>query len=193
MTFFSNFIGFIMVTAVVVLPFVSPIKACYKGEMSVRKQTIFILSLFILTFAGFSLLFGPLTFSPQVVSGNGNPAWFVIPELVALFAVLACFLWISASQLFQHRKTVSVSFVLFTAIVLIFLCIIGEVRFVQDLVVALGGGPTEHESVIYRYGWLNIYTNKLYFNGYTFAAGVFFSISIGGIVALVKRNTKSGP
>ncbi|WP_246147067.1 hypothetical protein [Bacillus massilioanorexius] len=42
------------------------------------------------------------------------------------------------------------------------------VSYTSELIIALGGTPSNPDSRIYRFGWFNQYTNSIYFNVYTF-------------------------
>lgn len=49
----------------------------------------------------------------------------------------------------------------------------------SELIVALGGTPSNPDSQIFRYGWFNQYTNSIYFNAYTFILTHSIAIAIG--------------
>lgn len=105
------------------------------------------------------------TFKPHVISGNGNLGLlFVMPALI-LFTFFARSLWKGLGNLSLKSSTsIMIGFGAF-ALFIIF-CIL-EYKFAADLVNHLGGSPKEPDSKIYRYPWLNQYTNTLFINFYT--------------------------
>lgn len=119
------------------------------------------------------------TISPDVYSGNGNPALLFYPVAIVPYGILLYLIVQRASRISLTRF----KWAGLLAIILFILCILGEIYQVQQLIAALGGGPDNPESKIYRFGWLNQYTNTFYFNPFTFMLGVILSIGIG----LIKR------
>jgi hypothetical protein len=105
------------------------------------------------------------TFKPNVISGNGNLGLiFVVPALV-LFLLFARSLWQGLGML-----EVSSSLWMKTgwgAFSLFFLFCFLEYQFVIHLIASLGGSPEMVSSKIYRYPWLNQYTNTIFINFYT--------------------------
>ncbi|UOY92291.1 hypothetical protein MUG87_17950 [Ectobacillus sp. JY-23] len=120
----------------------------------------FALSLFVL------YLVDVFTVSPTVTSGNGNLGLlFVFP------APIVCFFFIKhlrkvLQSLDLQPKTwlwIRVGSLLFFAIG----CLL-EYQYVLHMIHSLGGTPKEEASRIYRYPWLNQYTNTMFVNVYTF-------------------------
>lgn len=111
------------------------------------------------------------TFGPEVFSGNGNPVILLFPFVILTFFLFG-FEW--------YVRLVDVQFqpktwrnLLIGSLVLLISSIILEIFFVNNLVQQLGGSPTNADSRIYRFPWLNQYTNTLFVNVYTFL--IYFS------------------
>lgn len=126
------------------------------------------------------------TIKPNVISGNGNLGLlFVVPALV-VFILLLRSLWKVLGTLnlqsITWRKIGSVALVL-----LLSFCFL-EYKFVINLINNLGGTPEIPDSRIYRYPWLNQYTNTIFVNVYTLGilvSGVtFLKIIIKKIASL---------
>ncbi|WP_158651531.1 hypothetical protein [Mesobacillus jeotgali] len=105
------------------------------------------------------------TIKPHVISGNGNLGLlFVVPAL-AFFIMFVRRLWIYLGTLkFKSNIWMKIGWGAF--IILLLLSIL-EYKLAIDLINDLGGTPSIASSKIYRYPWLNQYTNTLFINFYT--------------------------
>lgn len=112
------------------------------------------------------------TFGPDVFSGNGNPVILLFPFVILSFSLFG-FEWFVRLREAQFLPKTWAN-LLIGALVLLIASIILEIIFVKDLVQQLGGAPTNADSRIYRYPWLNQYTNTLFVNVYTFL--IYFSV-----------------
>jgi uncharacterized membrane protein len=104
-----------------------------------------------------------LTIDPQTISGNGNLALLLI---IPFLMVLTIFL--TALFLF-FKEVINEKWKLLFSIILPFVIIFSLARIWQDgseLISLLGGGPVDPDSKIYRFPWLNQYTNTIFFNVY---------------------------
>lgn len=123
----------------------------------------------VLSYLGFYLIENIFTIRPDVTSGNGNLGILVIIVFMPIF-ILSYFLTYKLSRevsfTYKNRKmkVVILSLLVLCCALLIFLI----VNFTDELVIALGGTPSNPDSRIYRFGWFNQYTNSLFFNAYTF-------------------------
>lgn len=143
---------------------------CSKGTVG-----WFILCIFLI------FLVDLFTVKPHVISGNGNLGLlFVLPAIV-VFLLFATSLWRGLGKLELKRNTWKTIYLWALALLLLF-CFI-EYTFALNLVTHLGGSPGTVSSRIYRYPWLNQYTNTIFINLYT------LGIMITGIV-LCKSITK---
>lgn len=150
------------------------------------KRTLGWSILFLLSFAGFKLIEIFFTIEPAVTSGNGNLAIIVIPLFMPLFFIswMMTVLWVK--RLFITRQTGTLFFSLTAAGALLFIL---SIRYGVNLIDALGGGPDQPDSRIYRFGWWNQYTNSLLFNTNTFLLSHVISAAIGGWLARKENNS----
>jgi hypothetical protein len=105
------------------------------------------------------------TVNPHVISGNGNIGLlFVLPAVVVYF-LLARSMW---RELGKRKFKLDISMVIIfgTLSLLLLFCYL-EYIFAFDLVTKLGGTPAAVSSRIYRYPWINQYTNTMFVNFYT--------------------------
>lgn len=126
------------------------------------------------------------TIRPHVISGNGNLGLLIVAPTLLFFVFFGKSFWKSLGVLRVRPSTSMImgsgAFVLF-----ILFCIL-EYQFAVNLIKELGGSSKEPESRIYRFPWLNQYTNTLFINVYTFgilAAGITF---LKIILNRIKRN-----
>jgi phosphoglycerol transferase MdoB-like AlkP superfamily enzyme len=159
--------------------------------MNQRKKLIIICFIFmILSLIGFVLIAGS-TMNPSQYSGNGNFAILFTLPTVPLYFI---FLYYLRRWFFNVTRRLSVknrlTFLGCLAVVFVVLIFL-EVRYIQNLVILLGGGPESPESRIYRFGWYNQYTNTLYFNWITFILGMVLSVIISIGYSLIKKSSNN--
>lgn len=156
-----------------------------------RKYILLLLIMFFLTIV-FLELVDLFTFRLKPgghLSGNGNPAllfFFIFIPLYVLFIGLISFIsstWFIGD--FKRQKYHVI--LLFLAIILILLLVFMEYLYMSEVFSSLGGSPDNPDSVIYRWGRLNQYTNTAYINMITYSLGILMSIIIGYVVALVRH------
>lgn len=111
------------------------------------------------------------TFGPEVFTGNGNPVILLFPFVILTFSLFG-FEWYVRLREAQFQPKTWRN-LLIGSLILLILSIILEIFFVKDIVKQLGGTPTNADSRIYRFPWLNQYTNTLFVNVYTFL--IYFS------------------
>jgi hypothetical protein len=106
------------------------------------------------------------TVKPHVISGNGNLGLiFVVPTMISfIFFAKSFWKWLGLLRVNASRSTM----IIVGAFVLFILFSILEYKFAINLINDLGGSPKEPASRIYRFPWLNQYTNTLFINVYTF-------------------------
>ena len=121
------------------------------------------------------------TFKPNVISGNGNLGLlFVVPSSV-LFLLFAKRLW-KGLGMFEFISSLWMKIGCGAFALLLLFCFL-EYKFVISLINNLGGTPNMASSRIYRYSWLNQYTNTIFINYYTLgivATGVTLLKAIRG-------------
>ncbi|MBB6637778.1 hypothetical protein [Cohnella thailandensis] len=133
--------------------------------------------LLLLANAFFVFVVDIVTIKPHRISGNGNPGIAALAIGWLLLAALGFFYWIRLSRWKRSRRTDSVLF--FVSIGVLGAALRLEHLHIAELLDALGGGVGDPESRIYRFGFLNQYTNTFYYNGYLIAAVVAILSAIG--------------
>ncbi|WP_019241781.1 hypothetical protein [Bacillus sp. AP8] len=123
----------------------------------------------LLSFLGFYLIENTFTIKPDVISGNGNLGMLIILLLSPLF-ITSYFLTYKLSKEISYNTMNRIKRIFFLSISFIccVLLIFPIVSYTSELIIALGGTPSNPDSRIYRFGWFNQYTNSIYFNVYTF-------------------------
>lgn len=113
----------------------------------------------------FIYLVNLFTFKPHVISGNGNLGLLFVGPALIIFAFFAISLWKGLGNLSLKSSTsIMIGFGAFALFILF--CIL-EYKFAAELVNDLGGSPKEPASKIYRYPWLNQFTNTIFINFFT--------------------------
>jgi hypothetical protein len=112
------------------------------------------------------LMVKEFSFSPESFSGNGNPVILIFPFVLLTFGLFGYELFLKLKDAVFIRTTWR-NFVVCSFIVLLAACVL-EVSYFNELIQKLGGPPTNEESRIYRFPWLNQYTNTIFVNFYTF-------------------------
>lgn len=127
----------------------------------------------------FIFLVDLFTQKPGRLGGNGNLG--LIPLFFAVIIIIY-FGFTLLTQLTKMELTRRKWTILLVASSLVFIISISmEVFFVNRLINELGGPPTNIDSQIYRFGWLNQGTNTLFVNVHTFIA--FVSLILSGYAA----------
>ncbi|MBM7602976.1 hypothetical protein JOC75_000946 [Metabacillus crassostreae] len=130
-----------------------------KGRL---RRTVLLLILCIF----FIYLVDIFTINPNVYSGNGNLGLlFLFPALI-IFIFFAHSFWVTLGNLHLSSKSWKVIF-LGSLFLLLLFCFL-EYTFVLQLIDTLGGTPKIETSKIYRYPWVNQYTNTFFVNYFTF-------------------------
>ncbi len=109
------------------------------------------------------------------IGGNGNLG--LIPLFFAVI-IIVYFGFTLLTQLkkleLNRKKWINI----LAASFMVFIVSIGlEIFFFKRLIQELGGPPTNIDSQIYRFGWINQGTNTLFVNMYTFIAFVSLTLS----------------
>lgn len=115
------------------------------------------------------------TFKPHVISGNGNLGLLFVGPALIIFIFFAISLWKGLGNL--RIKSSSSIMIGLGAFALFIIFLILEYKFAANLINDLGGSPKEPSSKIYRFPWLNQYTNTIFINFYTLgmlATGISF-------------------
>ncbi|WP_445491258.1 hypothetical protein [Niallia sp. 03133] len=132
----------------------------------------------------FLYLVALFTTSPEVTSGNGNLGLIFVLLAVIIFILFAHYIWKSLRTIQLQPGTWKI--ISLGSLFVLLLCCLLEYQYTVNLIDHLGGPPGQESSRIYRYPWLNQYTNTLFLNGNTFVilnAGVIF------VYSLLKKKT----
>ncbi|MEH7012161.1 hypothetical protein V7087_15335 [Neobacillus niacini] len=112
------------------------------------------------------LMVKEFSFSPESFSGNGNPVILIYPFVLLTFTLFGYELFLklkgASFKGSTWRNVVVCSFIILLAASVL------EFAYINELIQKLGGPPTNEESRIYRFPWLNQYTNTIFVNFYTF-------------------------
>lgn len=159
-----------------------------------RQQHTALLSLIVLLLltAVFTGLLDLLTFRPSWnggISGNGNPGLILVFVMIPLYAVLLYLMGKISHSYFREQmkkglySTGSITFL----VIMVGVMGLFAYGYYGHIFRGLGGGPEHSESVIYRWGNWNQYTNTAYINLFTYMLGLLWSIIIGYMAALITR------
>lgn len=119
------------------------------------------------------------SFSPESFSGNGNPVILLFPFVLLTFSLFGYELILKLKEA-PLKKAAWRNAAIVSLLVVIAASVLEFVYF-NELVHELGGPPTNKESRIYQFSWINQYTNTIFVNFYTFllyASTLTFFISI---------------
>lgn len=131
-----------------------------------------------------------LTIDPRNTSGNGNLAVVVIIPFLIILTIYLIALFIFVKEIMNGKWKLMLSMGL--PLIIMF----SLARMWQDsleLVSLLGGGPDVPESRIYRFPWLNQYTNTMFINMYLLVFLSALAIWGGAVLASVKKTKSQTP
>jgi hypothetical protein len=154
-----------------------------------EKRYVFWFISLLLSFFGFYLIENIFTIKPDVISGNGNLGILIIVLFSPIFIASYFFTFkvVRENLINVKNRNLSVA-ILFLSLISCTLLIYQIINYTNELIIALGGTPTNPNSRIYRFGWFNQYTNSIYFNVYTFLLTHILAIIIGVLSTIRKRS-----
>lgn len=122
------------------------------------------------------------------ISGNGNPGILVLVAAYICFFFLLVVTFFRSSSFFQNptNRSSQPLLPLLACLLLIFM-ILGEIHSIQSLREQLHGFTHDEQSVVYRFRYLNQYTNTLYFNLYILIGGICVSSLLSWIIAKIRN------
>ncbi|MEO2205361.1 hypothetical protein ABGV42_16635 [Paenibacillus pabuli] len=139
-----------------------------------------------------------LTFQHEAgrgVSGNGNPGILILfPSLLTF--LIQCIWTVSLSKwwLYDQRQRWGDKVHVIVPLLAVLLCVLSvflELQMIENLRTQLGGFTNDPSSAVYRFGWLNQYTNTLYYNSPILLFGLSLSIFIGWLMERSVRKSSS--
>jgi hypothetical protein len=117
------------------------------------------------------------------ISGNGNPGIIALVVGLLLFTILLFNVGALIRGIKSKSKSKLVNITLpLISILILGIMIRGETSRIRSLSNNLNGFTNNNDSVVYRFGWINQYTNNLFFNGYIFFGGVALTAFIVWVV-----------
>jgi len=106
------------------------------------------------------------SFSPESFSGNGNPVILIFPFVLLTFSLFGYELFLKLKDASFNKGTWRN--VVVASLIILIAASIMEFSYFNEVIQKLGGPPTNEDSRIYRFPWLNQYTNTIFVNLYTF-------------------------
>jgi hypothetical protein len=126
------------------------------------------------------------TIKPNVISGNGNLGLlFVVPALALFILFVRSLRRYLGTLKLKSNTWMKLGWGAFAILLLLSIL---QYKLAIDLVNDLGGSPKIETSKIYRYPWLNQYTNTLFINFYTLG---IMTTGITIIRIFIRNNPKS--
>lgn len=125
------------------------------------------------------------TVKPHVISGNGNLGLLFLLPAAVVFFLFARSLWRGFGKLKLKLKSLKAIIIGTLALLLLF-CYL-EYTFAINLVAKLGGAPGTVSSRIYRYPWINQYTNTMFVNLYTLGIWVTGTLLFNSVRSIVLK------
>lgn len=143
----------------------------------------------LLSFFGFYLIETTFTIDPDRISGNGNLGILIIMLFSPIF-IAGYLLTFIVTREISHKveKKIIKIVIVFLLLICCGLLIPPIINYTNELIIALGGTPSDRDSKIYRFGWFNQYTNSIYFNNFTFLL-TYLIAAIIGILSGIKRKS----
>ncbi|MFD1177993.1 hypothetical protein ACFQ3W_17020 [Paenibacillus puldeungensis] len=121
--------------------------------------------------------------SGHSVSGNGNPGvLFVIFGFVCLITLIITTSQLTKTYYQNHPDQRSNKILSCIFIVLFALMAAGEILKINVLRETLNGFTNHETSIVYRFGWINQYTNHLFYNIYVIGMGITISFFLGRLL-----------
>ncbi|MNO34629.1 hypothetical protein D3C76_246690 [compost metagenome] len=125
------------------------------------------------------------------ISGNGNPGVIVLAVGLLFFIILLFNAGALIRGFISKSRSRLVNIILpLISILILGIMIKGETSKIRSLANNLNGFTNNKDSVVYRFGWINQYTNNLFFNGYIFFGGVALMIFIVWVVTSPRQLKK---
>ncbi|MBA2872200.1 magnesium-transporting ATPase (P-type) [Anoxybacillus calidus] len=125
------------------------------------------------------------TIEPHVTSGNGNPGLLIMMLATFSFLFFGRGLWKVLTNMSVSKR--GLLFMSIGSFCILSMSAFLEITYVLDLIKQLGGPPSNVNSRIYRFSWINQYTNTFYVNVYTY---IIFISSIVFIYSIQRMFTK---
>nr|WP_245349947.1 hypothetical protein [Cytobacillus eiseniae] len=142
---------------------------------------------FILSLLGFYLIESKFTIHPAVISGNGNLAIIIILLFSPVFIASYFYTFKLVRMHLKNSRSIIFPVILLFLSIISCIYLIGLIAdYANELIIDLGGTPSNPQSRIYRFGWFNQYTNSLFFNNYSFILTQLLAVIVGVLTIIFK-------
>lgn len=127
------------------------------------------------------------------ISGNGNPGIIMLWAGWLVGVILLGFVYGLFVRIFRARTAFSVQslMIALSALIVLPLSVWMQIRKVDALREHLRGFTRDEGSVVFRFGWINQYTNNLFYNAYILAGGVALVILLAWIMTVLRPKSGS--
>lgn len=78
----------------------------------------------------------------------------------------------------------------FLSLVTLVLMIFGELNKISALKQNLNGFTNDKDSVVFRFGWVNQYTNTLFYNGYILIFGISIALLVSCLIVRIQSKER---
>lgn len=120
-------------------------------------------------------------------SGNGNPGIVVLILSLLLLAIFLIHLVLKTIEYLKKLPpTITTIVIPSLAIVTLVLMIVGELNAISALEQNLNGFTNDQDSVVFRFGWINQYTNTLFYNGYILMFGISVAVLVSCLIVSIQ-------
>ncbi len=168
-------------------------RSCKAMKRAMKKTgLLFLACLLINIFLAAAVDVLTFTYRPgHGISGNGNPGVIVL-IVGGLCLLLLMFHTTVLTRAFykKHPEKLLNKVYPLLAVCMIVIMVALEVGKIHSLRKTLNGFTRHEPSVVYRFGWVNQYTNSLFFNVYLIAIGVSLAFILGWILVKMKVGNK---
>lgn len=121
------------------------------------------------------------------ISGNGNPGILILILSLILFAIFLINLVVKSIEYLRKLPLTITSIVIpALSLVTLVLMIFGELNTINALEQNLNGFTNDKDSVVFRFGWLNQYTNTLFYNGYILIFGISIAMLVSCLIVRIQ-------
>lgn len=121
------------------------------------------------------------------ISGNGNPGIVVlILSLILLAIFLVNLVLKSVESLRKQSQAITGIVISALAIVTLGVAIFAELNKISALKENLNGFTNDQNSVVFRFGWINQYTNTLFYNEYILIFGISLAMLVSCLVVRIQ-------
>ncbi|WP_238652807.1 hypothetical protein [Paenibacillus piscarius] len=120
-------------------------------------------------------------------SGNGNPGILILILSLVLLAVFLIHLVLKSVEYLRKLPQALTAIVIpALATLILVLTIIGELNTIRALEQNLNGFTNDQDSVVFRFGWINQYTNTLFYNGYILMFGISVAVLVSCLIVSIQ-------